>query len=136
MAAPHPGPPQKNIRRVPSELALPGGFGGWVKVLGILLLLLALFVGKKVWNARSRKSSESLVREAQQALARKDWAAAAIRIRQAKEASPNDLALLRVMVDYLDKTGLDPAFQLQALIRLKEAGLQQSADVGSPDVPA
>jgi hypothetical protein len=121
-----PGPAQNVIRREPSKLAQPGGS---VKVLGILLLLLALLAGKYAWNARSRGSTQSLVNEARQAMERKDWASAAKYIRQAKEASPDDLALLRVMVDYLDKTGLDPAFQLQALIWLKEAGLQQPADV-------
>ena len=129
MADEFPGPAQNVIRREPSELALPGGFGGSVKVLGILLLLLALFVGKYAWNARSRGSTQSLVSEARQAIERKDWATAAKYIRQAKEATPDDPALLRIMVDYLDQTGLDPAFQLQALIRLKEAGLQQPTDV-------
>lgn len=112
-------------------MTLPGGFGGSVKFLGVLLVLMvaALVFGKKAWDARSHASSASLLKTAREAISRQEWAVAAENIRQAREAEPDGLTLLRVMVEYLDKTGLDPAFQLQALRRLHEAGQSESADL-------
>ena len=125
-----PSPPASSWRD-PSELALPGGFGGSVKVLSVLLVLMlvTLIVGKKVWDAHQRASTADLVIAAREAMEKKDWNTAAENIRQARAASPDDLTLLRVMVDFLDQTGLEPAFQQQALKQLQEAGLQQPTDV-------
>lgn len=125
-----PSPPATS-RREPSEMALPGGFGGSVKFLSVLLVLMVvtLIVGKKAWEAHRRGNTADLVSAAREAIDKKDWTTAAENIRQARVSSPDDMAVLRVMVDFLDQTGLEPGFQLQALKQLEAAGLKQPADV-------
>ncbi|MDB6007302.1 MAG: hypothetical protein JWR15_4289 [Prosthecobacter sp.] len=131
MSAPaSPEEPKWSQRRDPSELALLGGFGRTVKGLGLVLILLiiGLLFGRKVWNASSRQNARELVEDARHAVEHKEWENAARLIRAAREILPNDPELLRVMVEYLGKTGLDPSLELQTLRALEALRQQQPGD--------
>jgi hypothetical protein len=118
------------MRRNPSELALMGGFGRAVKVLGgvLVLLVIGLLFGRKAWNASKRSTALGQVRDARDAMEQKEWQNAAVLIRHAREVLPNDPELLRVLVDYLDKTKLDPVLELQTLRALAALGQPQPGD--------
>lgn len=118
------------IRRNPSELALLGGFGRAVKVLGcvLILLVIGLLFGRKAWKASKRNEARTQVQDARQAIEKKEWANAAELIRNARAVLQEDAELLRVLVDYLDKTGLDPVLEIQALQSLQAQGRQQPGD--------
>lgn len=117
-------------RRNPSELALLGGFGRTVKVLGgvLILLVIGLLFGRKAWKASQRNEARTQVQDARDAIEKKEWVNAAELIRNARAVLPEDPELLRVLVDYLDKTGLDPVLEIQALQSLQAQGRQQPGD--------
>jgi hypothetical protein len=126
----HPQEPPAANRRNPSELALPGGFGRAVKLLGgvLILLVIGLFFGRNTWKASHRNKAREQVQDARQAIEKKEWANAAELIRNARSVLQEDPELLRVLVDYLDKTGLDPFLEIQALQSLQAQGWQQPGD--------
>lgn len=129
MNAPSEESPTTN-RPNPSELALPGGFGRAVKVLGgvLVLLVIGLLFGRKSWNVSKRNEARAQLQEARLAIEKKEWENAAELIRNARALLQEDPELLRVLVDYLDKTGLDPVLEIQALQSLQELGRQQPGD--------
>lgn len=107
-----------------------GGFGRAVKVLGIILALLVvgLLFGRKGYHAIKRNAAHAKVQDAKRAVEQKEWGEAAALICDARITLQDDPELLRVMVEFLDKTGIDPVLEIQTLRDLEKLGKAQSGD--------
>lgn len=109
---------------------MPGGFGPVVKVLVVLLVLGAIVVlaRGRLAGLITRKSVTQQVAAARDAITAQDWQEAASFLRAARVGNEGDLDLMRVTVDYLDKTGAEPPLQLQLLSTLAEKGAAHPRD--------
>ncbi len=111
-------------------MRMPGGFGSLVIGLTVLLVLSAVFLLARGGFSHFVKQEDPAekIAAAQAAIAREDWEQAAADVRALREAHGDDPAVLRLTVDYLDKTGVEPLLQLQLLDRLRERGLTNGDD--------
>lgn len=100
------------------------GFLSRLSLAAFILLLIAFFAYEPLKEWRLQRQFQI----ARDGIAKGQWSRVAEAITAARAIQPEHPELLRVIVTFLDATGNDPHFVLQALPQLKESGHAETND--------
>ncbi len=100
------------------------GFLSRLSLAAFILLLIAFFANRPLKEWRLQRQ----LNEARDGLTKGQWSRVADAITAARAIQSDHPELLRVIVTFLDATGNDPHFVLQALPQLKQSGHAEAND--------